>query len=37
MESGEIVERGTHNNLLQQNGIYARMWALQQQEQNLEI
>jgi len=37
MESGKIVERGTHNNLLQQNGIYARMWALQQQEQNLEI
>ncbi|MEY3219707.1 MAG: hypothetical protein RIT27_1064 [Pseudomonadota bacterium] len=37
MESGEIVERGTHNNLLQQNGIYARMWALQQQEQSLAI
>jgi len=36
MESGEIVERGTHNNLLQYSGVYARMWALQQQEQNLE-
>jgi ATP-binding cassette, subfamily B, heavy metal transporter len=37
MESGEIVERGTHNNLLQQDGIYARMWALQQQEQVTDI
>ncbi len=36
MESGEIVERGTHNNLLQQSGLYARMWALQQ-EQNLDV
>lgn len=37
MEKGQIVERGTHNNLLQSNGVYARMWALQQQEQSLEL
>lgn len=30
MEAGRIVERGAHSALLAQNGIYARMWALQQ-------
>lgn len=30
MQSGQIVERGTHQQLLAQNGIYANMWALQQ-------
>ena len=30
MESGRIVERGTHQALLQQQGRYATMWALQQ-------
>ncbi|HEY6094698.1 MAG TPA: ABC transporter ATP-binding protein/permease [Gallionellaceae bacterium] len=32
MERGSIVERGTHRQLLAQHGLYAQMWALQQQE-----
>jgi ABC-type transport system involved in Fe-S cluster assembly fused permease/ATPase subunit len=33
MDKGRIVERGTHRELLVQQGVYARMWALQQQEE----
>jgi ATP-binding cassette subfamily B protein len=36
MEHGQIVERGTHGELLTQGGAYAHMWALQQQEQKEE-
>jgi ATP-binding cassette subfamily B protein len=32
MSDGQIIERGTHGALLSANGNYARMWALQQQE-----
>ncbi|MBV8211412.1 MAG: ABC transporter ATP-binding protein/permease [Burkholderiaceae bacterium] len=32
MERGRIVERGTHEELLARQGLYARMWALQQRE-----
>jgi ATP-binding cassette, subfamily B, heavy metal transporter len=34
MEHGRIVERGTHLDLLGADGLYARMWALQQQERS---
>jgi len=30
LEAGRIVERGAHAELLAHNGVYARMWALQQ-------
>jgi len=32
MEQGRIAESGTHRELLERNGVYAHMWALQQQE-----
>jgi ABC-type transport system involved in Fe-S cluster assembly fused permease/ATPase subunit len=33
MDHGRIVERGTHRALLDAKGVYAQMWALQQQEE----
>lgn len=36
MEQGRVAERGSHRQLLAQDGIYARMWALQQSEAELE-
>ena len=30
MDHGRIVERGTHDDLLRRNGVYARLWRLQQ-------
>jgi ATP-binding cassette subfamily B protein len=33
MEHGRIVERGSHSELLARNGTYARLWALQLQEE----
>ncbi len=33
MEAGRIVERGSHRQLLERGEVYARMWALQQQEE----
>lgn len=33
LESGRIVEQGDHQQLLQMNGLYARLWRQQQQEQ----
>ncbi|MCI0545757.1 MAG: metal ABC transporter permease, partial [Candidatus Rokubacteria bacterium] len=32
MDRGRIVERGTHRALLEAGGMYAQMWALQQEE-----
>ncbi len=34
MEQGEIIELGQHTELLHKNGHYAKMWALQQREEN---
>ncbi len=31
MDHGRILERGTHQDLLERGGLYAQMWALQQQ------
>ncbi|MGB7481257.1 MAG: ATP-binding cassette domain-containing protein [Burkholderiaceae bacterium] len=36
MEHGRIVERGAHQELLEKKGMYAQMWALQQQQRELE-
>ena len=33
LESGKIVEEGTHKDLIIKNGLYAEMW-MRQQEQN---
>jgi len=35
LSRGRIVERGTHRQLLEDNGEYARMWALQQQAEEV--
>jgi ATP-binding cassette subfamily B protein len=37
LEAGRIVERGRHAELLEREGLYARMWALQQQERELRL
>jgi len=34
MDKGRIIERGTHRELLSQQGVYAQMWSLQQQEES---
>jgi ATP-binding cassette subfamily B protein len=33
LDQGRILERGTHRDLLEQDGAYAQMWALQLQEE----
>ncbi len=34
LDSGCVVEQGKHHELLEKNGAYAQMWALQQQQQS---
>ena len=36
LDAGRIVERGAHRALLERNGLYAQMWALQQQQNLIE-
>jgi ATP-binding cassette, subfamily B, bacterial len=36
MEHGRIVEQGQHDELLERDGVYARMWSLQWQQGELE-
>ncbi len=33
LDHGRVVERGTHAQLLQHDGVYARMWAMQAEQQ----
>ncbi|WP_299982543.1 ABC transporter ATP-binding protein/permease [uncultured Ruegeria sp.] len=35
LEKGEILEQGTHDDLLQREGRYARLWSRQQSEENV--
>ena len=36
LNQGRIIERGTHRQLLEMQGEYARMWALQQEQAQAE-
>ena len=36
LDKGQITERGTHQNLLLQNGVYQKMWNRQQAFQEIE-
>ena len=36
LDKGELVESGSHRELLEQQGMYARMWTLQQEERAVE-
>lgn len=31
MDQGSIIEQGTHENLISENGVYTRLWSIQQQ------
>jgi ABC-type transport system involved in Fe-S cluster assembly fused permease/ATPase subunit len=37
LDHGQVVERGTHQALLAEEGVYARMWALQAEQQELPV
>lgn len=37
VNNGEIVEQGIHENLMAQNGLYNRLWLLQNQSKDWKI
>ena len=37
LQDGQVAERGTHAGLLAQDGLYARMWALQAEQQAIDV
>jgi ATP-binding cassette subfamily B protein/subfamily B ATP-binding cassette protein MsbA len=37
LQSGQVVERGTHWTLLQHAGLYAKYWSLQSQKESLKL
>jgi len=37
MDQGQIIERGTHESLLEADGAYAQMWAIQEQQTESDI
>ena len=37
MQDGQIVEHGSHARLLEQAGVYAHLWELQQQEEEKQV
>ena len=36
LDKGEIVEKGNHNELLKNNGLYSNMWKQQEKEMGFE-
>ena len=37
LENGKIAEQGTHQQLLQEQGLYEHLWSLQQEEREHEL
>lgn len=37
LDKGEVVEQGSHQQLLDKQGLYAHLWKLQQEEENEEV